>query len=128
MNISDIIDIIGVSIPVVAIVMGIFLAIVGIYFSFRNRREEQATIRLAMEKGVELPPDLFHHQSDRGCRTNPLRRGITWTAVGIALTLALYVNEGLGTAMWGLIPLAVGVGCLFYYKLSPSNGPGRQQG
>jgi len=125
MNITDII---GVSIPVVAIVMGVLLAMVAIYFAHRRNREEQATIRLAMEKGVELPPDLFHRQSDRGYRTNPLRRGITWTAVGIALTLALYVNEGLGTAMWGLIPLAVGIGCLFYYKLSPSNGQGRQQG
>ncbi|OGF97371.1 MAG: hypothetical protein A2Z06_04975 [Candidatus Glassbacteria bacterium RBG_16_58_8] len=125
MNITDII---GVSIPVVAIIMGVLLAMVAIYFAHRKNREEQATIRLAMEKGVELPPDLFHRQSDRGCRANPLRRGITWTAVGIALTLALYVNEGLGTAMWGLIPLAVGIGCLIYYKFSPSNGQGRQQG
>src|SRR4030067_3639349 len=108
MNITDIL---GVSIPVVAIIMGVLLAMVAIYFAHRKNREEQTTIRLAMEKGVELPPDLFHRQSDRGCRTNPLRRGITWTSVGIALTLALYVNEGLGTAMWGLIPLAVGIGC-----------------
>jgi hypothetical protein len=119
-------DIIGVLIPVVAIVMGILLAIVAIFLRFRKEREEQLTIRLAMEKGIELPEDLLRREHSLQDRAHPLRRGIFWTAVGLSLFVALYVNEGLQTAAWGLIPLAAGIGSLIYYKLSPKNGRGGQ--
>ena len=118
-------DIIGVSIPVIAIVMGILCAIFAMYFNYQRHRQEQETIRQAVEKGVELPRDLFAGQTDRCRRSNPLRRGIFWTALGISLFIALYVNEDAETAVWGLIPFAIGIGHLIYHRMSPSNGENR---
>ena len=72
-----------------------------------------------MEKGIDLPEDLLKRNGASCSRSNPLRRGIFWTALGISLFVALYVNEGLEEAVWGLIPLAIGIGSIVYHKLSP---------
>jgi cadmium resistance protein CadD (predicted permease) len=112
-------DIMGPMIPIIAIIMGILCAIVAMYFRHQRQKEEQETIRQAMEKGIDLPEDLFRHENGHCCRNNPLRRGIFFTAVGISLFIALYVNEDIEVAVWGLIPLAIGIGSLIYNKLSP---------
>ncbi len=118
MNFSDII---GVSIPVVAIVMGCLVATVAVYFRAKRYKEAQETIRLALEKGIDLPEDLLRGEELRAHRSNPLWRGVFWTALGLSLIIALYINEGLEDAAWGLIPLAIGVGSLIYHKISKSD-------
>jgi hypothetical protein len=115
-------EVIGVSIPIVAIVMGILCAIAAMYFRSKRQREEQETIRLAMEKGVDLPEDLFRRGNDvlaNGGRGNALRRGIFWTMVGVSLFIALWVNNNIRDAIWGIIPLAIGIGFLIYYRIMP---------
>jgi len=113
----------GRLIPIIAIIMGISCAIIAMYFSARRHREEQETIRIAMEKGVDLPKDLLKRNDECCSRSNPLRRGIFWTALGLSLFIALYANDGLEDAVWGLIPLAIGIGNIIYHKFS-SNSTG----
>jgi hypothetical protein len=116
----------GELIPIIAIIMSILAAIAAMYFNYQRQKQEQETIRQAVEKGVELPADLFNRHNGRYSRSHPLRRGIFWTALGISLFVALYINEGLKNAIWGLIPFAIGIGYLFYYKLLPQNGEKKQ--
>jgi len=117
-------DFMGPMIPIIAIIMGVGCAIIAMYFSSRRQKEEQETIRIAMEKGVDLPEDLLKRNGDSCSRSNPLRRGIFWTALGISLTIALYVNNDVEAAVWGLIPLALGIGNIIFHKLSPQSDEG----
>ena len=85
-----------VSIGVPAIVFGFVLAIVGgaFYVGYRETKERQETLRLAIEKGVAIPAELV--ESARGER-NPdkdLRNGIRQIFIGI----------GVGVLLWFVAP------------------------
>lgn len=114
-------NLVNVSIPAIAVVMGLLLVIFALYLRFKREREEQATMRTAIEKGVEIPKEFFTRSRSHACVTadSCLRRGILWTAVGIAVVIALWWNEGPHTAAWGFIPLAAGLGLLIYSRVAP---------
>ncbi len=98
---------------VMALLLSAAVAIVFLSMYYRNRRhkEEQETIRVAMEKGVDIPPDLFKKENGgNGMATK--RKGIYWTMIGISLFIALYVSAGIQGAVWALVPFAIGIGCL----------------
>lgn len=118
-------------IPVVAIV-GFFGTIVAIFFGpsylkSRDRRETQATVRHAIDKGQELPPELIDAMtkdvaSKLPSRTRDLRRGVIWLAVGIGFAAFSYLSnmgwndhdmEGASAAMMGLAALPVTIGLAF---------------
>jgi len=111
--------------PLMAILMGIGAGIIAMYFRSRRHREEQQTIRLALEKGIELPENIFQrverHSSGNG--RDSLRRGLFWTCVGIALFIALWMHDeaGIQGAAWALIPISIGIGSLIYHKLTKGN-------
>jgi hypothetical protein len=105
------------------------LACVAVALHFRSKRikEEQETIRMAMEKGIELPTELFQKTNRRGNGgPDSLRRGIFYMMVGIALFIALYVSAGIRGAVWALLPLAIGLGYLLYHFMSPQTAKNRQ--
>jgi hypothetical protein len=74
---------------------------------------------MAIEKGVDVPSDLFKKENG-GTGTSTVRKGIYWTMVGISLFIALYISAGLQTAVWALIPFAVGIGCLIASRFGKS--------
>jgi hypothetical protein len=115
--------IVGVFIPVIAIVMGIGIAMLGLVLDYRKKvaifelhhKERMA----AIEKGLEVPPlplDLL--RSDRAVRGpgDHLRRGLLLTFTGLGVTGAMMV-EGQSGAYYGLIPVAVGVAYLLYFLI-----------
>lgn len=112
-------SIVGVFIPIVAIVMGIGLAMLEVVTSYRQRRtliELHHRERLAaIEKGVEVPPlaeGLLESKEVSPHRT--LLRGLVWLFVGIGLLFALpWVDDELRYI--GLIPGGVGLAYLIYY-------------
>jgi len=73
----------------------IFAAITAIVFGptwlkSREKREMQTTIRHAIDKGQDLPPELIDAMtrdvaSKLPSRTRDLRRGVIWLAVGIGI-------------------------------------------
>jgi hypothetical protein len=109
-----------------ALIMGLMMsgavAIVALSMYYRNRkhREEQETIRAALEKGVDIPPDLFKKENG-GNGTPTARKGIYWTMIGISLFIALYVTAGIRGAVWALIPFALGIGCLLASRSEKSS-------
>lgn len=119
---------IAVFIPIVAIVMGLGLAMVGLWLDYRKKSEIFALHHqermAAIDKGMEvppLPPELFQ----RGGRLphDHLRRGLVWLLIGGALTVALYFEHGRG-ALYGLIPMAAGLANLIFYFTVPRTPPG----
>lgn len=121
-------DSIAVFIPIVAIMFGIGIAAVSIisaHYQKVQRHELRHKERLAaMEKGIELPPELSESVEDVK-KSSGLRSGLIALGVGIALFFALRGVAGSDVALFGLIPAAVGIAQLLYYFIEgrkPVNG------
>lgn len=118
MNISSII---GVSIPVIGIILGIGVVVLAMYFDFRRKREliqlYHAERMAAIEKGIELPPlseqyftvgDVARSGPAKGRRT-----GLILVFLGGAIALSLWGSGFLGNFWWwGIVPLALGLAFL----------------
>ena len=111
---------IAILIPLFAIVFGISVAIVAIITGHRQRiqrTELRYKERLAaIEKGLELPPEL--EDPDNGgkrSRSGSLRGGLIGLAVGIVLYFALDRVAGADVALFGLLPAAIGLANLIFY-------------
>jgi hypothetical protein len=85
-----------VSIGVPAIVFGFVLAIVGgaFYVGYRETKERQQTLRLAIEKGIAIPPELVDGASGAHNPDKDLRSGIKQIFIGI----------GVGVLLWFVSP------------------------
>jgi hypothetical protein len=106
-------------IPIVAIIMSLSIPIVALITEYSKRRklyELHHQERLAaIEKGLELPPrppDLAGGVAAKAPRY--LLKGLIWLLIGIAVFLAVGVNDSWATAMFGLIPAAIGAAYLIY--------------
>lgn len=81
----------------------IFAAIVAIivgpgYLKSREKRDIQATVRHAIDKGQALPPDLIDAMtrdvaSKLPSRTRDLRRGVIWLAVGLGIAAFSFLSD-----------------------------------
>jgi len=114
---------------IVAIVFSAITAIVfgPSYLKSREKREMQTTIRHAIDKGQDLPPELIDAMtrdvaSKLPSRTRDLRRGVIWLAVGIGFAAFSYLSnmgwndhdmEQASAAMMGLAAIPVTIGLAF---------------
>ena len=99
---------------VIGVVFGLFA-----YFKFRTRAETQQTIRLALEKGNALSPELLDQLANpEPPADRDLRRGLIWLALAVALALCgFFVPEPTGDALRGCLagasfPLSIGIAYL----------------
>ncbi|HEX8660309.1 MAG TPA: DUF6249 domain-containing protein [Brevundimonas sp.] len=124
-------------IPLVAIlsVFGCITAIVfgPNYLKFRERRETQETVRRAIDKGQDLPPEVLDALTkdvtkNLPSRTRDIRRGIIWLAVGIGIAAFGLINDmgwdggddwngNFGNGLLGIAAIPVTIG-LAYLVLS----------
>lgn len=121
-------------IPIIAIIMGIGVAMLAIWTDYNRKREmfelHHKERLLAIERGMEvpqLPPELFQEDGKATAPSDLLRRGLIWMLVGIALMVAIALNRSLAAAAWGLIPAAVGLAYLISYRFAgpkPPSAPG----
>ena len=100
----------AIMIPIVTIIGGIAVAIVAIIMSGRKKELEHKERLTAMEKGVTLPE--LPLEPKRPAYLQNRSAGLVMTFLGIALTIAIWVPAGAEGGVWGLIPLAIGVGLL----------------
>jgi hypothetical protein len=123
--------VLGVMIPIIAIVMGIGMGIVGMWLDYRKKREifelHHKERMAAIEKGMEvppLPPELFQGNKRANGRlaSDYLRRGLVWAFIGVGVTLAMRLENEHG-AWYGLIPLAVGVANMFMFMYQRRQPP-----
>jgi len=128
-------------IEAVITVLIIFAAIVAVilgpgYLKSREKREIQETVRHAIDKGQELPPELINAltqdvASKLPSRTRDLRRGVIWLAVGVGLAAFGFLSdlgwdhhemENIGNGMLGLaaIPATIGLAYLVLSFFNPN--------
>ena len=96
-------------IPIIGIVATFGTATAGIIAiivsNYRQRQLRSTEILAAIEKGIEVP---FPPPKVRNYRNY----GLIWTSFGVALIIALAVAVNLKVAVWGLLPLGLGVAYL----------------
>jgi uncharacterized membrane protein YoaK (UPF0700 family) len=121
---NDVAGIIAMSIPVIAIVMGIGIGMLGLFLDYRKKRSmfelHHKERMAAIEKGMDVPPlpaEFFQDPRRKPKdRATYLRRGLIWLLVGAALTVA-FISDNQKHSLWGLIPTAVGLAYLLFYYL-----------
>jgi hypothetical protein len=134
-------EIIGVMIPIVAIVMGIGLAMIEVVSSHRRRSqalEQRHRERMAaIEKGIELPPDANDPEAQLELakamrKPRYLLRGLILTGIGGALVFLWHGPADDTIQSLGWIVAAIGIATLLYYAVegrkekAPQLPPGLQ--
>lgn len=125
-DIAELKNIMPFMIPIVAIVMGVGIGMLGLWIDYRKKRDifelHHKERMLAIERGMEVPPlpeALLAPDKREEAKGNVpgdyLRRGLLWLLVGLGLSIALAMNSSVNTATWGLIPIAVGLAYLIYF-------------
>ncbi|MDR1417256.1 MAG: DUF6249 domain-containing protein [Prevotellaceae bacterium] len=125
-------------------VLGVFFAPVAavaliVWFYFRNvrrRNELKAEVySKAIEKGVELPADLFSLKMPKSRKNVWLNVGITCIALGLSILLTFVIAGCLeGSSKWsisvglmGLVPFVLGWGFLAIHFISKKQERGEQE-
>ena len=96
---------------VAAILGAAFVVCLFLYLRYRNRKDSQATLRTAMEKGVEVTPDLLTSLGlGRTTARVDLRRGVLCIGVAVGFVLfglvrgpELLERLGAGAALLGAL-------------------------
>ena len=128
MNSGDLALMIPIIVPTVTmLVIGGTIALIT-YYRFRRRREVQETIRIAIEKGQELPTEFLETISSpkkRPKKDQDLRRGVVLIAVGLGIGIfGILVgdDDAVGPLMGiGSIPLLIGMALTALWVLRTRN-------
>jgi hypothetical protein len=133
----EVAGIIGVFIPIVAIIGGLlFTGVVVVTAQVTKAAERKAfyeTARAAVEKGQPLPPEVIEAMAAQPKRPataqSDLRAGMIWLAAGLGVIIfgfaigfedgdAVYPLMGLGA-----IPLLIGVAMILLSFFNPNKSP-----
>ncbi len=115
--------VIGVFVPIVAIVMGIGIGMLSIWSEHKRKSqllEQNHRERMhAIEKGIELPPlppNLIGSTNgpSTASAAKSVRSGIMLLLIGIVLFFAIAMVGAEDAALFGLIPAAIGIANLVY--------------
>jgi hypothetical protein len=101
---------IALSIPILFVMGGILIAITAIIMHGRRKDLEHRERVIAMEKGLPIPEPV--PVKERPKYSNRRANGLVLTGIGVAVTIAMWVEDGSSTGVWGLIPLFIGIGLL----------------
>lgn len=114
----------------IPIVMFISVAVVFIalfWFRYKSRVQLQETVRSAMERGIELSPDMVDRLgAPKQPKAKDLRLGVIWMSLALALVLIAIVNPGSspdafrGTMAGAAFPFSIGSAYLLLYFLVSS--------
>lgn len=99
-----------------------------LYFKHRSRAEMQQTLRLALERGTELTPEIINRLGDpEPSKNKDLRLGLIWLALAVGLALCGFaVPDPTGNALRGCLagaafPLAIGVAYMIMWRYAVKN-------
>lgn len=102
----------------VTVVLSLFF-----WFRYRNRFDMQETIRLALDKGHELSPEIIDRLGHpRASKNRDLRLALIWLALAVGLVLCgIAIPEPTGHALRGCLsgaafPFAIGVAYLLIWR------------
>ena len=116
-------ELVAMSIPIIAIVMGIGIGMLALYLDYLKRKEMFTLYHqermAAIDKGIELPDwpeglldtSAAKPQSPR----RHLLKGLVWLFIGLGLIVSIYAVFDLAHSLFGLIPTGIGLAHLIYY-------------
>lgn len=94
-----------------------------LYFKYRSRAEMQQTIRLALERGTELTPEIIKGLGEpEPSKNKDLRRGLIWLGLAAGLALCGFaVPDPSGYALRGCLagaafPFAIGLAYMIMWR------------
>ena len=117
-------ELFAMTIPLLAIFGGVSIAIVSIIMAGKKKELAHKERLLAMEKGMEIPTEPSEEK--REAYLSNRSGGLVTLFIGIALTVALWTTGGREGGVWGLIPLAIGIGLLISSHLEKKEIEGRK--
>jgi hypothetical protein len=92
-------------------------------YRHRSRADMQQTIRLAVEKGAELTPELMKSVSEpEPPKNKDLRSGLIWLSLGVGLALCGFaVPDPTGNALQGCLagaafPFSIGIAYIIMWR------------
>ena len=103
-------EVFAITIPLLSIFGGVSIAIVAIIMAGRKKELAHKERLVAMEKGIDIPAEP--RETKRPTYLANRSSGLVMFFLGIALTIALFVVSGPVGGVWGLLPLAIGLGLL----------------
>lgn len=115
----------GILVPIamfasIAVVLGLLF-----WFRYRNRNDMQQTIRLALDKGHELSPELIDRLGHpKAPKDKDIRLALIWLALGSGLALCGWaVPDPSGYAFRSCLagaafPFAIGVAYLIMWRFT----------
>lgn len=124
----------GILIPLAPFIMVVCIVCIPLWLKSRERREMQATVRAAIEKGQALPPELIEAMSKEvkppkeSSSLRDMRVGVILIAVGAGIAVLgwmIGLHEGevvhpvLGVAA---IPALIGVAYVVLSFFNPNKG------
>lgn len=123
---TDLKHIIPLLIPLVAIIMGIGVGMLALWLDHQKKTRifelHHKERLLAIERGMEVPPLplglLQGRDKPQATLAGSLRWGLIWLFLGLAIAIGHIVNDRADTAVWALMPMAVGLALLLYYAIS----------
>lgn len=93
------------------------------WFRYRSRNDMQQTIRLALDKGQELSPELIDRLGHaKAGKSRDLRLALIWLALAVGLALCgMAVPDPTGYTLRGCLagaafPLSIGIAYLIMYR------------
>lgn len=106
-------------VPAIVFSIAPLIVLILAYFAYRNRRDLQETVRLAIQSGQPLPDNVMQALDKRSTPTTQgdLRKSILLLCLGVSGAIALFVSnrEEPSIALLGLIPFVLGLGYLFLW-------------
>lgn len=86
-------------------------------FLYKSRARKLDTLVRIIELGGNVEPETIRALStDSSNYKNDFRSGLIWLAVGIPLSIGMYFDEGIGAAIFGLVPVLIGIAHLISGK------------
>ena len=109
----------------VIIIFGILPACV-LYFIHRMKAKKLDTLIKIVELGGTVDPDMMQMLSDGSANANykiDYKYGLIWLAVGVPLCAGIWLGSGMEAAIFGSIPLLIGIAYLISgkYRLREAN-------
>lgn len=120
-------------VPVAGCIMIASIVIFPLFFKSRERRELNTTLRVAIEKGQPVPPEVIDAMT-RSVKLPPtrltdLRKGVIWLAVGIGIALTTFFGDFMhgdndfGGFGFASIPVVIGLAYIVLSFFNPNKEP-----
>ena len=112
----------AITAPIATFSMIVLIVFLVMLYRSKKDREMHTTLRLMVEKGAEIPPELLHPKQKSTSNTD-LRRGVLLLSTGIGYmafmgVLSMLEPNALNGLGVGLIPIFIGIGYLLVWRLS----------